>query len=52
VEVVEKMHNEKLHNLHVSPNIIRAIKSTSVKWAGHVEHGRHGKYIQNFGRKA
>jgi hypothetical protein len=31
-----KLHNEELHNLYASPNIIRVIKSRRVKWAGHV----------------
>jgi hypothetical protein len=29
-------HNEDLHNLYSSPNIIRMIKSRSRRWAGHV----------------
>jgi hypothetical protein len=33
-----KVHNEELHNLCSSPNIIRAIKSKRIKWAGHVAH--------------
>jgi hypothetical protein len=31
-----KMHNEELHNLYSSPDIIRQIKSRRMKWAGHV----------------
>jgi hypothetical protein len=31
-----KMHNEELHNLYSSPNIIRMIKSRRMRWAGHV----------------
>jgi hypothetical protein len=31
-----KLHNEELHNLHYSPNIIRMIKSRRMRWAGHV----------------
>jgi hypothetical protein len=31
-----KLHNEKLHNLYSSPNIIRQIKSTRMRWVGHV----------------
>jgi hypothetical protein len=31
-----KLHNEELHNLYSSPNIIRMIKSRKMKWAGHV----------------
>jgi hypothetical protein len=31
-----KLHNEVLHNLCSSPNIIRMIKSRSMRWAGQV----------------
>jgi hypothetical protein len=31
-----KLHNEELHNLYSSPNIIREIKSRRMRWAGHV----------------
>jgi hypothetical protein len=31
-----KLHNEELHNLYSSPNIIRMIKSSRMRWAGHV----------------
>jgi hypothetical protein len=31
-----KLHNEELHNLYSSPNIIRQIKSRRVRWVGHV----------------
>jgi hypothetical protein len=31
-----KLHNEKLHDLYSSPNIIRIIKSRRMRWAGHV----------------
>jgi hypothetical protein len=31
-----KLHNEELHNLNSSPNIIRMIKSRRMRWAGHV----------------
>jgi hypothetical protein len=33
-----KLHNEELHNLYSSPNIIRMIKSRKIRWAGHVAH--------------
>jgi hypothetical protein len=31
-----KFHNEELHYLYSSPNIVRVIKSRRMKWAGHV----------------
>jgi hypothetical protein len=31
-----KSHNEELHILYSSPNIIRQIKSRRMRWAGHV----------------
>jgi hypothetical protein len=33
-----KLHNEELHILCSSPNIIRPIKSRRMRWAGHVAH--------------
>jgi hypothetical protein len=32
-----KIHTEELHNLYASPNIIRVIKSRSMRWAGQLE---------------
>jgi hypothetical protein len=41
-----KQHNEKLHNLYSSTNIIRIIKSRRIRWAGHVARmGRRGMHI-------
>jgi hypothetical protein len=31
-----KLHNEEIHSLYSSPNIIMVIKSRRMKWAGHV----------------
>jgi hypothetical protein len=31
-----KLHNEELHILYTSPDIIRQIKSRRMRWAGHV----------------
>ena len=31
-----KLHNEELIDLYSSPNIVRAIKSRRMRWAGHV----------------
>jgi hypothetical protein len=33
--VILKLHNEELHILYSSPNIIRQIKSRRMRWAGH-----------------
>jgi hypothetical protein len=42
-----KLHNEELHNLYSSPNIIRIIKSRKMRWTGHVEHiGRRGMHVE------
>jgi hypothetical protein len=31
-----KLHNEELHDLYLSPNIVWVIKSRTIRWAGHV----------------
>jgi hypothetical protein len=31
-----QLHNEELHDLYCSPNIVRVIKSRRMRWAGHV----------------
>jgi hypothetical protein len=31
-----KLHNDELHSLYSSPNIVRVIKSRKMRWAGHV----------------
>jgi hypothetical protein len=43
---MKMMHNEELHNLYSSPNIIRMIKSRRMRWARHVARmGRRGMRI-------
>jgi hypothetical protein len=32
------LHNDELHGLYSSPNIIRVIKSRRMRWAGHVAY--------------
>jgi hypothetical protein len=40
------LHNEELHNLDSSPNIIRMIKSRRMRWSGHiVRMERRGMHI-------
>jgi hypothetical protein len=31
-----RLHNEELHTLYASPNIVRVIKSRRMRWARHV----------------
>jgi hypothetical protein len=31
-----KLHNDELHSLYSSPNIVKMIKSRRMRWAGHV----------------
>jgi hypothetical protein len=35
-----RLHNEELHNLDASPNIVRVIKSRKMRWMGHVARMR------------
>jgi hypothetical protein len=37
------LHNEELHSLYRSPNIIRVIKSKRLRWAGHVARKEEGR---------
>jgi hypothetical protein len=46
-----KLHNEELHNLCSSPNVIR-MKSKRMRWAGHVARmGEKRNTYKIFGRK-
>ena len=38
-----RLHNEKLHSLYRSPNIVRVIKSRRLRWAGHVARMEEGR---------
>jgi hypothetical protein len=38
-----KLHNDELHSLYSSPNIVRVIKSRRMRWAGHVAHMGEGR---------
>ena len=44
-------HNEELHSLYRSPNIVMVIKSRRLRWAGHVDRMEEGRSsFQNFNR--
>jgi hypothetical protein len=40
-----KMHNGELHNLCSSSGIIRQVKSSRMRWAGHVAHMGEGRNV-------
>jgi hypothetical protein len=40
-----KLHNEELHDLYSSPNIVQVIKLRRMRWAGHVAHMGEGRGI-------
>jgi hypothetical protein len=40
-----KFHNDELHSLYSSPNIVRVIKSRRMKWAGHVARMGKGRGV-------
>jgi hypothetical protein len=48
-----KLHNDELHSLYSSPNIVRVIKSRRMRWAGHVARmGGGERCLQGFGWEA
>jgi hypothetical protein len=40
-----KLHNDELHSLYSSPNIVRVIKSRRMRWAGHVARMGQGRGV-------
>jgi transcription termination factor 2 len=40
-----KLHNDELHNLYSSPNIVKVIKSRRMSWAGHVARMGEGRGV-------
>jgi hypothetical protein len=42
------MHNEELHILYSSSNIIRQIKSRRMRWTGHVAHMGEERNVYRF----
>jgi hypothetical protein len=39
------LHNDELHSLYSSPNIVRVMKSRRTRWAGHVAHMGEGRCV-------
>jgi hypothetical protein len=44
------LHNDELHDLYSSPNIVRVIKSKRMRWVGHVARMGRGAYRVLVGR--
>jgi hypothetical protein len=40
-----KLHNDELHDLYSSPNIVRVIKSRRMRWVGHVARMGEGRGV-------
>jgi hypothetical protein len=40
-----KLHKDELHNLCSSPNIVMVIKSSRMRWAGHVARMGEGRGV-------
>jgi hypothetical protein len=40
-----KLHNDEIHSLYSSPNIVRAIKSRRMRWVGHVARMGEGRGV-------
>ena len=40
-----RLHNEALHSLYRSPNIVRVMKSRRFRWAGHVARMEKGRSV-------
>jgi hypothetical protein len=40
-----KLHNDELHILYSSPNIVRVIKSRRMRWVGHVARMGEGRGV-------
>jgi hypothetical protein len=43
-----KLHNDELHCLYSSPNIVRVIKSRRIRWVGHVARMGWGDVFTGF----
>jgi hypothetical protein len=43
-----KLHNDELHDLYSSPNIVKEIESRRMRWAGHVARMGEGRGVYRF----
>jgi hypothetical protein len=43
-----KLHNDELHSLYSSPNIVRVIKPRKMTWTGHVARMGMGELFTGF----
>ena len=43
-----RIHNEELHSLYRTPNIVRVIKSRRLRWAGHAARMVKGRSAFKF----
>ena len=43
-----RLHNEELHRLYRSPNVVRVVKSRRLRWAGHVARMEEGRSAFKF----
>jgi hypothetical protein len=43
-----KLHNDELHSLYSSPNIVRVVKSRRMRWVGYVACMREGRSVHRF----
>jgi hypothetical protein len=44
------LHNEELHKLYFTPDIVRMIKLRKIRWEGHVTRAEENKNANNFCR--
>jgi hypothetical protein len=47
-----RFHSEELHDIHLSSNLFRVIKSRSITWEEHTVPMKRGKYKKGFGEEA
>ena len=43
-----RLHNEELHSLYPSLNMVKVIKSRRLRWAGHVARMEEGRSLSKF----